>query len=115
MQWKGLEGDTCLIYKEHKGSTACFCAKDIVHVCEVAEVMTAWLGVDGAMDKCVLAGERAAALAGDVVIGISAVFEGVTSSEVQVGKTAYTGCVQLSVLVVVLLLSINSDKEWGWV
>ena len=63
-RWKGLEEDTCLVYKEREGSTACFRAKNIIHVCVVAEVTTAWVGVDGAMDKCVLAGEGAAAESG---------------------------------------------------
>ena len=103
MRWKGLEEDISLIYKERKHSTACFRAKDVVHVCVVAEVATAWLGVDGAMDECVLAGEGAAALAGDVVVGVGAVFEGVSGSEVVVGEASCTGCVQLPMTVMVLL------------
>ena len=114
-RWKGLEEDTSLVYKEREGSTACFRAKDIIHVCVVAEVTTAWVGVDGAMDKCVLAGEGAAAVAGDVVVGVSAVFEGVSSSEVVVGEASCTGCVKLPVTVMVLLPSINSDEEGRWV
>ena len=84
-------------------------------MCVVAEVTSAWVGVDGAMDECVLTGERAAALAGDVVVGVGAVFEGVTGSEVVVGEAACTGCVQLPVTVMVLLPSVNSDKKRGWV
>ena len=114
-RWKGLEEDTSLVYKEREGSTACFRAKDVVHVCVVTEVSSAWVCVDGAMDKCVLAGEGAAALAGDVVVGVGAVFEGVTGSEVVVGKAACTGCVQLPVPVVVLLPSVDSDEKRGWV
>ena len=56
-RWEGLEEDTCFVYKERERSTACFCAKDIVHMCVVAEVTSAWLCVDGTMDECVLAGE----------------------------------------------------------
>ena len=114
-RWKGLEEDTSLVYKEREGSTACFRAKDIIHMSVVAEVTTSWVGVDGAMDECVLAGERAAAVAGDVVVGVGAVFEGVTGSEVVVGKASCTGCVQLPVTVVVLLPSVNSDEKRGWV
>ena len=88
---KGLEEDTSLVYKEHEGSTACFRAKDIIHMCVVAEVATAWLVVDGAMDKCVLASEGAAAVAGDVVVGVGAVFEGVSGGEVVVGEAACAG------------------------
>ena len=62
-RWKGLEEDTSLVYKEREGSTACFRAKDVIHMCVVAEVTTAWVGVDRAMDECVLASERAAAVA----------------------------------------------------
>ena len=113
--WKGLEEDTCLVYKERKGSPACFRAKDVVHVCVVAEVTSAWLGVYGTVDECVLAGEGAAALAGDVVVGVSAVFEGVTGGEVVVGEASCSGCVQLPVTVVVLLPSVNSDEKRGWV
>ena len=114
-RWKGLEEDTCLIYKEREGSTACFRAKDVVHMCVVAKVTSAWVGVDGTMDKCVLVSERVAAVAGDVVVGVGAVFEGVTGCEVVVGKAACTGGVQLPVAVVVLLPSVNSDEEGGWV
>ena len=113
--WKGLEEDTCLVYKECERSTACFRAKDVIHVCIVAEMMSAWVGVDGAMDEGVLAGEGAAALAGNVVVGMGAVFEGVTGSEVVVGEAACTGGVQLPVTVVVFLPSVNSDEERGWV
>ena len=56
-RWKGLEEDTSLVYEERKGSTASFRAKDVIHVCVVAEVASAWVGVDGAMDEGVLAGE----------------------------------------------------------
>ena len=115
MWWKGLEEDISLIYKEHKHPTACFRAKDVVHVCVVAEMTTAWVYVDGAMDECVLAGEGAAALAGNVVVGVCAVFEGVTGSEVVVGEAMCTDCVQLLVMVVVLLPSVNSNEERGWV
>ena len=114
-RWEGLEEDTSLVYKERKGSTACFRAKDVVHVCVVAEVTTAWVGVDGAMDECVLASEGAAAVAGNVVVGVGVVFEGVTGSEVVVGEASCTGCVQLPVTVVVLLPSVNSDEKRGWV
>ena len=84
-------------------------------MCVVAEVTSAWVGVDGAMDEGVLAGKGAAALAGDVVVGVGAVFEGVSGSEVVVGEAACTGCVQLPVTVMILLPSVNSDEEWGWV
>ena len=114
-RWKGLEEDTSLVYKERKGSTACFRAKDVIHVCVVAEMTSAWVGVYGAMDEGVLAGKGASALAGDVVVGVSAVFEGVTGCEVVVGEAACTGCVQLPVTVLVLLPSVNSDEKWGWV
>ena len=114
-RWKGLEEDTSLVYEERKGSTASFRAKYVVHVCVVAEMTSAWVGVDGAMDEGVLAGEGAAALAGDVVVGVCAVFEGVAGSEVVVGEAACTGCVQLPVAVVVLLPCVNSDEERGWV
>ena len=42
-------------------------------------------------------------MAGDVVVGVSAVFEGVSGSEVVVGEATCTGGVQLPVTVVVLL------------
>ena len=112
-RWKGLEEDTCLVYKEREGSTACFRAKDIIHVCVVAEVTTAWVGVDGAMDKCVLAGEGAAAVAGDVVVGVSAVFEGVSSSEVVVGEASCTGCVKLPVTGLPALPSRFLNSIWS--
>ena len=112
-RWKRLEEDTSLVYKERERSTACFRAKDVVHVCVVAEVTSAWVVVDGAMDECVLAGERATALAGDVVVGVGAVFEGVSGSKVVVGEAACTGGVQLPVTVVILLPSINSDEKMG--
>ena len=114
-RWKGLEEDTSLVYEERKGSTASFRAEDIIHVCVVAKVTSAWLGVDRTMDECVLAGEGAAALAGNVVIGVGAVFEGVTGSEVVVGEATCTGGVQLPVTVVILLPSVNSDEKRGWV
>ena len=114
-RWKGLEEDTSLVYKEREGSAACFHAKDVIHVCVVAEVTTAWVGVDGAMDECVLTSERAAALAGDVVVGVGAMFDGVAGSEVVVGETSCTGCVQLLVAVMVLLPSVNSDEKRGGV
>ena len=72
-------------------------------MCVVAKVALAWESVDGAMDECMLASEGAAALAGDVVVGMGAVFEGVSGSEVVVGKATCTSCVQLLVTVVVLL------------
>ena len=84
-------------------------------MCIVAEVASAWEGVDRTVDECVLASERAAALAGDVVVGVSVVFEGVPGSEVVVGEAACTGCVHLPVMVMVFLPSVNSDKKRGWV
>ena len=54
-------------------------------------------------------------MAGYVVVGISAVFEGVTGGEVVVGEAACTGSVELPVTVVVLLPSVNSDEKGGWV
>ena len=65
------------------------------------------------MDECVLAGKRAAALTGNVVVGVGAVFEGVSGSEVVVGEATCTGCVQLPVTVMVLLPSVNSDEKRG--
>ena len=53
------------------------------------------------MDECVLASEGAAALAGNVVVGVGAVFEGVTGSEIVVGEAAGTGCVKLPVTVII--------------
>ena len=43
---EGFEEDTCLVYKERKSSTAGFRAKDVVHMCVVAEVASAGMGVD---------------------------------------------------------------------
>ena len=54
-------------------------------------------------------------MAGDVVVGVSAVFEGVTGSEVVMGEATCTGCVQLPVTVMVLLPSVDSDEKRGGV
>ena len=67
------------------------------------------------MDECMLAGKGAAALAGYVVVGVGAVFEGVTGSEVVVGEATCTSGVQLPVTVVVLLSRVNSNEKRGWV
>ena len=84
-------------------------------MCVVAEVTSAWDGVDRTVDKCVLAGKGAAALAGNVVVGVGAVFEGVSGGEVVMGEAACAGSVELPVTVVILLPSVNSDEKGGWV
>ena len=58
--------------------------------------------------------EGATTWAGDIVVGVCAVFEGVSGGEVVVGEASCTGCVELSMMVMVLLPSINSNEK-GWV
>ena len=94
---KWLEEDTRLVNKEREGSTASFCAKNVVHVCVIAEVASAWVCVHGALGEDVFACESATALACDVVVGEGAVFEGVTGSEVVVGEASGPGGVELPV------------------
>ena len=79
---KWLEEDTRLINKEREGSTASFCAKNVVHVCVIAEVASAWVCVHGALGEDMFACESATALACDVVVGEGAVFEGVHQESV---------------------------------
>ena len=52
----------------------------------VAEVTTAWDGVNGALGEGVFTGERASTRTSDVVVGEGAVFEGVTGGEVVVSE-----------------------------
>ena len=74
---------------------------------------TAWVRVDGAQGEDMFPCEGMSALACDVVVGIGAVFEGVTSGEVVMGETLGSGSVQLPMAVMVFLPSINADEKRG--